>query len=570
VSHTRHRGSRRQPRIRYWINRYLPSELTGTALSLVTAWATFTLTDSLLAAAVAGTIGESIGFYGVSIARSFVEQWREIDSGHPARTRVSLVRTAWLTVVEFGPAEIIDTVLVRPTLMYAGPVVLGIPLAGWIAGKLSADVVFYVVAACSITLGRRWRAVRAARTRDDTVLTAAVRERRIASMIANVDLEELDRAIALYGTPLLLIDPTRVVAQFEQLTSALPFVRFHYALKGFAHPAVVEAIAPLGGNFDVASDAEIDLLSRLGIHPSRVIHTQPVKSLAEIARSYRVGIRTFVIDSAGELAKFLDLPGDVEVLIRLSYRNSTAKSDLSSKFGVGPHEADALLAQAIAQGTRVAGFSFHVGSQLDDVAPFRVAVAATLALMDRLERRHGVRFDILDIGGGFPASYRRDSVTIDEIAAAIRPLLEPIADRVRIIAEPGRALVADAGIVATRVVGTRVRDGENWAFIDDGVYGSYSNVMTEAVHPVIVARGELSADSEAPPRPLSPTTIAGPTCDSADIVARHYPMPPVHDGDVLLSPTMGAYTTVTASEFNGRPKAAIVVLTSAASLRSPA
>lgn len=541
----------------FWIRRHLPSELTGTVTAFLAAWGAFAATGSLLVAAIAGTIGENIGFYGVATARNFLEQWRETSRGR--RARRSRVRTAGLTAVEFGPAELLDTLIFRPGLLYLAPLVIGVPAVGWIVGKVLADVLFYLLAALGFLVGRR---ILRRRTTDDTVLEAEVRAARIRQLGRTLDRVDLDALITQHGTPLILLEPQRVAEQYARLRAALPFVRLHYAVKALPHPAVLDTIAALGGCFDVASDAEIDLLAARGIRTNRMIHTHTVKSPAEITRAYVLGIRTFVIDSAGELAKFRSVPGDVSLLVRLGYRNPAAKSDVSSKFGVTHAEADALMAQAAAQGSHIAGFSFHVGSQLDSVEAFRTAVGETLDLMGRLEARWGVRFGILDIGGGFPASCRRDVATIEQIGAAIGPMLEPFIPRLTVLAEPGRILVADAATVVTRVVGTRVREAERWCFVDDGVYGSFSNVGAEAVYPALVARSEL--DGTAPT--LLPTTVAGPTCDGADVVARSYLLPALREGDTLLSPTMGAHTavTATATEFNGRRRAPIVVIDGAA------
>lgn len=121
------------------------------------------------------------------------------------------------------------------------------------------------------------------------------------------------------------------------------------------------------------------------------------------------------------------------------------------------------------------------------------------------------------------------------------------------LAEPGRFLVASAMTLLTTVVGTAVRDGRVWHYLDDGLYGAYSNVLTEDVHPPILALAELDAET-----PREPVTLAGPTCDSIDVIARDYPMPELSVGDVLASPMMGAYTTVTSSRFNGIAETKIV------------
>ncbi len=542
----------------FWIRRYLPSEIAGTATALAAAAISYRLSGSLFVAAIAGTIGENLGFYGVAGARNFAEQWRDSRGDPGARRRSAISRTAWLSAVEFGPAELIDTLAVRPLLLWLAPVLIGLPAAGWIAGKIGADLVFYGIAGFGYVLGRRWDdARRQAGTppADDTVLTPQIRALRIDTIRRSLAGIDLDALVTTHGSPLMLLDLGTVASQYGRLRSALPFVHWHYAVKALSHPEVIETIASLGGSFDVASDGEIDLVAGHHVSPDRIIHTQPVKSATEITRAYVLGIRTFVIDSLGELAKFRHVPGNVNLLIRLSYANPEAKSDLSSKFGVSAVEAEVLLSRAIAQGSRIAGFSFHVGSQLDSIAAFAAATADTLELMDRLERQWDIEFTTLDIGGGFPVGYRTDVAGIEEIAAAIRPLLEPRSSRLRILAEPGRILVAEAATVVSRVTGVRERESETWCFIDDGVYGSYSNVIAEGVHPVIVARAELAGG----PTELRPTTLGGPTCDSADVVARHYPLPRLEEGDLLLSPAMGAYTAVTATTFNGRRPAKVVV-----------
>jgi ornithine decarboxylase len=165
-----------------------------------------------------------------------------------------------------------------------------------------------------------------------------------------------------------------------------------------------------------------------------------------------------------------------------------------------------------------------------------------------------VRFRVLDIGGGFPASYRDPEISAVEVARAVAPLLAPLAGRLTVLAEPGRAIVADAMTSVSRVVGVADRPDGRWYYLDDGLYGSFSNVLTEDIHPVLLAGSELD-------RPLTDpewVTLAGPTCDSADVIARRYPMPQMKVGDLVLAPTMGAYTTVTASRFNGRAPARIV------------
>jgi ornithine decarboxylase len=381
------------------------------------------------------------------------------------------------------------------------------------------------------------------------------RRRECAALLAT---DAARAAIAVQGTPVLLLEPTLVERQYARLCAALPFVRFHYAVKACAHPAVLAALAAEGCGFDVATGEEFALVTDHGVAPSRVIHTHPIKKIAEIREALAGGIRTFVVDNETELHKFVGAPGDIRLLVRLAYRSPHAKSDLSSKFGVGPRQAAQLVSLADEWGLTVAGFSFHVGSQLDDPPRFAEAIRETAALMDRLERTRGRRFSVLDIGGGFPVAYDQPVAELEEVARCIRPVLEPLAERYEILAEPGRILVAEAAALVTSVDGLAERADGRWYYLDDGLYGSYSNVLTEDVHPLVFAEPDLRGSE----RPRRRATLAGPTCDSSDVIARRCALPELTAGDLLISPVMGAYTSVTASRFNGRPFTPVAVIDS--------
>ncbi len=362
--------------------------------------------------------------------------------------------------------------------------------------------------------------------------------------------------VAEHGTPLLVLDPHRVAASYSLLTEALRGFRLHYAVKALSHPAVLSVLAACGSRFDVATTAEVDLVRSVGILMNRCIHTHPIKKPADIDHAYRAGIRTFVVDNQSEAEKFTGRPPDIDVLVRLAFSNPSAKSDLSTKFGVAPAEAELLVKHVVTTGVRFAGFSFHVGSQGPSVEPYRDALHTTLELTRAVERTLGQRVPIIDIGGGFPVSYREEMPPISAIGAVVDDVLGADRASYTLLAEPGRYLVADAMTLLTSVVGTATRNGRTWHYLDDGLYGSYSNVMTEDVHPPIVALAELEG---RPAAALEPVTLAGPTCDSIDVIARDYPMPALRAGDVVVSPTMGAYTAVTASRFNSIAETPIVL-----------
>jgi ornithine decarboxylase len=366
------------------------------------------------------------------------------------------------------------------------------------------------------------------------------------------------KLIASYGTPLLVLDPGAVVAAYRELSIHLPGFDLHYAVKALAHPAVITAIASCGGGFDVATRAEVELVRALGVAMDKTIHTNPVKKLDDIDHAYQAGIRTFVVDNPVEAQKFCGQPSDIRVLVRLSFPNATAKSDLSTKFGVDMSsydDAELLVKQVLASGVMFAGFSFHVGSQSYSVEPFRCAMTSTLDLCRHIRDRVGVETTVIDIGGGFPVPYREPVPTVAQIAEVINDTMGALRAEFTLIAEPGRFLAAPCMTLFTSVVGTATRSADQWHYLDDGLYGSYSNVLCEDVHPPILAWRELITTTSE----LLPVTLAGPTCDSVDVIARGYPMPQLAMGDVVVSPMMGAYTAVTATSFNGLESTPIVV-----------
>lgn len=391
----------------------------------------------------------------------------------------------------------------------------------------------------------------------------------------------LDRLVREHGTPLFVLDLDRVTTQLLSLRRELPGAQIHFATKSLPHPAVVRVVDAFGASFDVASRGEIDLLEREGVAIGRCMHTHPVKTVADLTSAYLRGIRTFVVDNAAEVAKFQGLPPDVSVLVRLAFPNPGAPSDLSAKFGVPAEDAGALVAHCLRSGLRVAGFTFHVGSQTVSAAPWTRAIRTTLTVMRRLEHACGIRFDTLDLGGGLPVAYDQAVPDLAELARGIRSALAAAPARYRVVIEPGRFVAAPAMTLASRVVGTASRRDGAWAYLDEGVYGAYSNIPAEQVHALVFAASELDAqpalddpgdgDSDAvrtSERALrrrrtadrAPVTLAGPTCDSDDVIARRMPLPPLTAGDLLVSPMMGAYTSATATGFNGIVPTPVVVI----------
>jgi ornithine decarboxylase len=381
-----------------------------------------------------------------------------------------------------------------------------------------------------------------------TVPTAA----DLRSELAAVDLPQL---VARHGTPLLVLDPSRVAEQYQLLRRALPDVRPYYAVKALAHRAALAAVRDAGGFFDVASPGEAALVAELGVAPERCIYTHPVKKAADVVAAVRAGIRTFVFDNERELEKFAGLEDRVELLLRLGYRTPQALIDLSYKFGARPDEALDLVRAARRRGLRVTGLSFHPGSQLAGVEPLLRDIRSAAMLLDCLADV-GVHLEVLDIGGGLPVPYDTAVPHLESFVSAIEDELRPLTERgIQVISEPGRFVAAPAMVAVAAVVGGSRRGGMPWYYLDDGLYGSFSNVLSEHVHPTIYAYDDGPDERDA-----VPSVLAGPTCDSSDVITTGAMLPPLDVGDLVVAPYMGAYTSVTASGFNGLPLTTVVVV----------
>jgi ornithine decarboxylase len=354
-----------------------------------------------------------------------------------------------------------------------------------------------------------------------------------------------------HGTPLLVIDCETVREQYRSLRAALPGVDLFYALKPLPAAPVVATLRDLGANFDVATSGEIELVESLRVGPERCIHTHPIKSGREIAAALRFGIRRFVVDNPDELGKFVPHRGRVELLLRVSFRSPAAVVDLSRKFGCEPAAVRPLLDRARRLGVRVCGLSFHVGSQVQDPTKYVEAIDVCRELI-RLARADGHGLDTLDIGGGFPVPYGGRVEPIRSFCRPIRRELRSLAAGVRVIAEPGRFIAAPAGTCVASVVGRAEREGRWWYYLDDGLYGSFSGQLFDhALYPV------TSLDGKGPRRP---SVLAGPTCDSIDVVREDIPLPELEAGDLLVGRMMGAYTSATSTDFNFIPRARVVAV----------
>lgn len=363
---------------------------------------------------------------------------------------------------------------------------------------------------------------------------------------------EIRRLVKEFGSPLLIVDCERVRVQLRKLRKALPGVDLHYALKPLPHSAVVRTVNAEGAFMDLATTGEVQLVQRLGIDPNRCIHTHPIKRDQDIRNALEFGVKVFVVDNPDEVHKFVPYKDKAELLLRVSFRSPGAVCDLSRKFGCDPENAVALARLAAELGIQVRGLSFHVGSQAADAGKHVEAIEACAKLLAIARKEKLGVCDTLDIGGGFPIDYMTHVPDIVPFCAPIRAALKKLPKSVRIIAEPGRYIAGPSAIGVASVMGRAQREGHWWYYLDDGLYGSYS--------------GQLYDHARYPVEPLRdsaerlPSVLAGPTCDSIDVIAENLMLPELKAGDLIVGRAMGAYTWASASEFNFFPKATVVAV----------
>ncbi len=365
-----------------------------------------------------------------------------------------------------------------------------------------------------------------------------------------------------HGSPILILDCDKLIQQYKQLNSLLPNVTLYYAIKSLPHPAVIDTLDHLGAHFDIATTGEIELLQQQRVQPRNTIHTHPIKKDADIRNALRYGCTTFIIDNIYELEKFISFKHRVGLLIRISFPNPDSPIDLSRKFGCRPDDVDTLLRKAKKLGINIKGLSFHAGSQCPNSSNHVYAINQCHQIIERVFNENNKILPILDIGGGFPIEYTAAPIEIEKFCHPIRDALAQLPDHIQIIAEPGRFISAPSMTTISSIVGKANRGDKIWYYLDDGVYGSYSGqVYDHATYPITVFGDKNN---------LSSSVLAGPTCDSIDVIADDIELPALSIGDLVIGTQMGAYTSASATDFNLIERAKIVVINKPANTKSSA
>lgn len=359
------------------------------------------------------------------------------------------------------------------------------------------------------------------------------------------------------ATPCLVVDLDVVAESYATLRRTLPEADVFYAVKANPERAVVERLRDLGSNFDAATIQEIRQVLGAGVEPARISFGNTIKKLDHIAEARAGGIDLFAFDSEAELGKLARAAPGARVFCRIVMSGAGADWPLGRKFGCEPDMARDLMCRAADAGLVPYGLSFHVGSQQRDPGQWDVALGAVAALFRALEGR-GVSLEMVNIGGGFPAHYRAEVPTAEAYAAAVRAALTRHFGerRPRVIIEPGRSLVGDAGVLQSEVLLISHKgydDPIRWVYLDVGKFGGLIETMGEAI------RYHVTTPHDG--GPTGPVILAGPTCDEMDVMYQHsgYQLPlDLRIGDRVEFLSTGAYTASYSSVcFNGIPPLAV-------------
>ncbi len=358
-------------------------------------------------------------------------------------------------------------------------------------------------------------------------------------------------------TPCVVINLRTIKKNYTKLQNSFPFAQIYYAVKANPAAKVISFIAELGANFDIASRYELDKVLALGISPDRISYGNTIKKTKDIAYFFENGIRMYATDSKEDLKNIAKYAPGSRVYVRILVENSvTADWPLSRKFGCHPDMAYDLLVQARDQGLTPYGISFHVGSQQRDIGQWNDAIAKTKYLMTSLEEEEGIKLQMINMGGGFPASYIQPTNDLKEYASEItRYLRDDFGDDIpQIILEPGRSLVGDSGVLVSEVVLISRKNNtalNRWVYLDAGKFNGLIETLGESIkYPIVTCK-------DHPDVKTGEVILAGPTCDSMDIMYEDtkYKLPlDLKTGDRVYLLSTGAYTSSYASvEFNGFP-----------------
>ena len=394
-------------------------------------------------------------------------------------------------------------------------------------------------------------------------MDAFVYREESGSRVLHAEGISLPAIAAQFGTPTYCYANAVFVARYRALAQAAPNALVCYAVKANDTLAVVRTFARLGAGADIISGGELRGALRAGIAADRLVFAGPGKTRDEMDLALATGVGQFNVESPAEL-EALDAAARAAgtrapVALRVNpdvdaeTHDKIATGRRGDKFGIDDAEIPALYARAATlEGIEPVGLAVHIGSQLSRLAPFEAAFDRLITLVEGL-RAAGHAVTRLNLGGGLGVRYRDETPPDVEAYGA---LVERVRQRlgVTVVIEPGRWLVAPAGVLLTRVIAVKQAGERCWAIVDAAMNDLMRPALYDAWHAI---------DPVAEPTPgigTVVTDIAGPVCESGDVLGRGRALPPLADGDLLAVRDVGAYGSVMASTYNGRPLPAEVMV----------
>ncbi|MBX4197145.1 type III PLP-dependent enzyme [Candidatus Saccharibacteria bacterium] len=355
-----------------------------------------------------------------------------------------------------------------------------------------------------------------------------------------------------YPTPFFYTSRSVLKHNYNTFAHLFDGSEVYYAVKANSDPLILGYLAQLGSGFEAASSYEIDLLLKLGINPAKIIYGTSVKPPQHIKHAVANGIERFAADSQEELDKIAQHAPGAKVFIRTIVDDTGSVFTFSERFGAPIETVKGLILWAKHLELKTYGISFHVGSQATNENRWSNAITMLRPIIEDLAR-DGISLEVLDIGGGFPVAYynHQNVPHLPEIVSHVRNSLHMLSYMPKIIMEPGRGIVASSTVLVTSVISRTVRAGKVWLVLDAGIY----NALYEAMIHQGLTQYNVHPFNEQPGGETMHATLAGPTGDSLDIIAREVELPAYIDvGDKLIFENAGAYTVTMSSPFNGFPK----------------
>ncbi len=353
--------------------------------------------------------------------------------------------------------------------------------------------------------------------------------------------QKIKRLAETRQTPFLVIDKGAIHEKCRSIRESLPEARIFYAIKANANSRIIGLFHAEGCGFEISSGQELKLVLQAGASPSNIISSNPIKSVSFIKAAHKAGINHFVFDSIDEIRKLAEFAPASNVYVRLAVSNEESEWPLSRKFGVETDQAIQLLIEAAKTSLIPFGITFHVGSQCISKKAWVDAIKKCAQVWQQV-KASGIKLKMVNIGGGLPIQHTKPVPHVADLAITIRDTIkQEIPDKVEIFAEPGRFMIGEAGVMVSTVVAKARRNDENWLYLDVGVFNGFMETLGGIKY-------SMTTDRDGP---LQRWVLAGPSCDSMDIISNNAELPEPEVGDRIYISPAGAYTIDYASRFNG-------------------